>query len=152
MLKKTVNYVDFNGNNRTEDCYFNLTQTELAEILFQVPGDVTENLYQDDSEQAKEQAALKLLDKLGGDGVFQFVKDLMLKSYGIKSQDGRRFEKSEQISTEFSQTLAFDTLFMELMKDDVAAAEFVNGVIPANLASNIQNKNAQTLLANNKTN
>lgn len=152
MLKKTVNYVDFNGNNRTEDCYFNLTQTELAEILFQVPGDVTENLYQDDSEQAKEQAALKLLDKLGGDGVFQFVKDLMLKSYGIKSQDGRRFEKSEQISTEFSQTLAFDTLFMKLMKDDVAAAEFVNGVIPANLASTIQNKNAQTLLANNKTN
>lgn len=152
MLKKTVNYVDFNGNNRTEDCYFNLTQTELAEILFQVPGDVTENLYQDDSEQAKEQAALKLIDKLGGDGVFQFVKDLMLKSYGIKSQDGRRFEKSEQISTEFSQTLAFDTLFMELMKDDVAAAEFVNGVIPANLASNIQNKNAQALLANNKTN
>lgn len=152
MLKKTVTYVDFNDNKRTEDCYFNLTQTELAEILFQVPGEVTENLYQDDSEEAKEQAALKLIDKLGGDGVFQFVKELMLKSYGIKSQDGRRFEKSEQISTEFSQTLAFDTLFMELMKDDVAAAEFVNGVIPANLASNIQNKNAQALLGNNKTN
>lgn len=132
MLKKTITYTDFDGNERTEDCYFNLTQTELTEIALNMPSDISTNIT-----EVNEQAVAGIIDKLGGDGVFKFVKELMLKSYGIKSADGRRIEKSEQLSTEFSQTLAFDQMFMELMSDDEAAANFVNAIIPSNLANNI---------------
>lgn len=130
MLKKTITYKDFDGNERTEDHYFNLTQTELAEIALGLPDGLSEI----DAAESNEQAAMKMINKLGGDGVFKFIKELMLKSYGIRV-DGRRFEKSDQISREFSQTLAFDAMFMELMTDDVAAANFVNAVIPAEAAN-----------------
>lgn len=132
MLKKTITYKDYDGVERTEDHYFNLTQTELAEIALDLPDGISEI----DVTESNEKAAMKLIDKLGGKGVFKFIKDLMLKSYGIRV-DGRRFEKSEKISTEFSQTLAFDTMFMELVSDDVAAANFVNAVIPAEAASKL---------------
>ena len=132
MLKKTITYKDFDGNERTEEHYFNLTQTELAEIAIGLPDGISEI----DVTESNEQAGQKLLDKLGGDGVFKFLKDLMLKSYGIRV-DSRRFEKSDQISREFSQTLAFDAMFMELMTDDVAAAKFVNAVIPAEAANKL---------------
>ena len=137
MLKKTITYKDFDGNERTEEHYFNLTQTELAEIAIGLPDGISEI----DVTESNEQAGQKLLDKLGGDGVFKFLKDLMLKSYGIRV-DSRRFEKSDQISREFSQTLAFDAMFMELMTDDVAAAKFVNAVIPAEASNKIIGTNA----------
>ena len=142
MLKKTINYTDFNGNERTEEHYFNLTQTELVEVALGLPDGLSEN---EISESNKQQAALTLMDNLGKEGLFNFIKDLMLKSYGIKSADGKRFEKSEQISTEFSQTLAFDKMFMELMTDDIAAADFVNSVIPKDIADNLKNKNQAKL-------
>lgn len=140
MLKKTITYKDFDGNERTEEHYFNLTQTELAEIAIGLPDGISEI----DVTESNEQAGQKLLDKLGGDGVFKFLKDLMLKSYGIRV-DSRRFEKSDQISREFSQTLAFDAMFMELMTDDVAAAKFVNAVIPAEAANKIIGTNAPSV-------
>lgn len=133
MFKKTVKYSDFDNNERTEDLYFNLTQSELVEIALNLPDGLSET----NITQVNEQSATQILEKLGGDGIFKFVKELMLKAYGIKSEDGRRFEKSEQISTEFSQTMAFDTMFMELMSNDLAAAEFVNAIIPKEMADNV---------------
>lgn len=142
MLAKTITYKDFDGNQRTEKHYFNLTTTELIEVALGLPDGISEN---EISEDNKQQAALTLMDKLGSDGVFKFIKDLMLKSYGIKSADGKRMEKSEEISKEFSETLAFDQMFMELMTDDIAAANFVNSIIPQDVASNIGNKNQAKL-------
>lgn len=150
MLKKTIKYTDFDGNERIEDHYFNLTQSELMEVLFSLPGEVKQDLSKPDMENFEQQAALKLIDRLGGDGVFNFVKSLMLKAYGVKSEDGKRFKKSEEISKEFQETLAFDTMFMELMRNEKAAADFVNGIIPANLLQNANTNNAQALLS--KTN
>ena len=98
MLKKTITYTDFDGNKRTEDHYFNLTQTELVEITLNMPDGMSES----DVAGNNEQAALRIIDRLGGDGVFSFIKELILKSYGIKSTDGKRFEKSDKISKEFS--------------------------------------------------
>lgn len=83
------------------------------------------------------EAGIKFVEKLGGKGVFEFIKQLILKSYGIKSADGRKMEKSPAIREDFEQSLAFDTLFMELMQNDLAAAEFVNGVLPASLAEKV---------------
>lgn len=132
MLKKVVNYEDFDGNNVSEELYFNMTQTELVEMSMDLPDGVADAVG-DGENVNKEVAAAKIIETLGGKGVFEFIKQLLLKSYGKKSADGRRFEKSEELTKEFSQSLAFDQIFMELMSDDVKAAEFVNNIIPASV-------------------
>lgn len=136
MLKKTVNYVDFNDNATSENLYFNLTQTEAVEFAMDLPDAVTKTVG-DGATVDVNAASIELVKQLGNKGVFQFVKDLVLKSYGVPSADGKKFVKSAQLREEFEQSLAFDTLFMELMSDDNAAAQFVNGVLPAKLAERI---------------
>lgn len=140
MLKKTITYSDFDGNTRTEVLHFNLTQTEALEIALDLPDDVTATAQDLESVDINE-AGVKFVEKLGSKGTFEFIKQLILKSYGIKSADGRKFEKSAAIRDDFAQTLAFDTLFMELMQNDIAASEFVNGVLPASLADKVKNVN-----------
>lgn len=134
MLKKTVTYEDFDGNERTEDLYFNLTKTEATEFALELPDRVVEGIDQNDS---NEQIANKFVEQIGGKGVFDFIKKLVLKSYGVKSLDGRRFIKKPELAEEFSQTLAYDNFIMELMSSETAAAEFVNAVIPASLAEKV---------------
>lgn len=134
MLKKTVTYEDFDGNERTEDLYFNLTKTEATEFALELPDRVVEGIDQNDS---NEQIANKFVEQIGGKGVFDFIKKLVLKSYGVKSLDGRRFIKNPELAEEFSQTLAYDNFIMELMSSETAAAEFVNAVIPASLAEKV---------------
>lgn len=120
MIKKTINYVDYNGNERVEDFYFNLTKAEATEMELSVEGGLTKKLEDIvNSENNKEIIAL--------------FKEIILKAYGEKSQDGKRFIKSEELSEAFSQTEAFSELFMELALDEKAAADFVNGILPANI-------------------
>lgn len=133
MLKKTVTYADFDGNERTETLYFNLTQTELIDMAMKLPGGMTEAFGNDPSKVDPEVAGAELMNKLGGQGIINFIKEVVLKSYGEKSEDGRRFIKDEKITKEFSQTLAYDAIIMEFMTNDVAAAEFINKIIPANV-------------------
>ena len=133
MIKKTVTYVDFDNNERTETHYFNLNQSELIEIAIDIPDDVSQTVGSDPNNFDREAVATGLIEKMGQKGIMGFVKELLLKSYGIKSEDGRRFIKTPALSEEFSQTIAFDTIFMELMADDKAAADFVNGVVPASV-------------------
>ena len=117
MIKKTIKYVAFNGVERTEDHYFNLTKAEITEMQLGVKGGldkyIEEKVYENDTE-----------------AIIRIYKKLLLKAYGIKSEDGRRFIKSESISEEFSQTEAFSELFMELALNEQAAKEFMNNVMP----------------------
>ena len=131
MLKKTVEYFDYDNNKRTETLYFNLNQSELIEIAMDLPDSVSKSVGDDPTKIDEKQAAAAVIDALGKKGVVKFIKDILLKSYGIKSEDGRRFQKSEKISNEFAQTIAFDTIYMELMANDNAASDFINAVIPA---------------------
>jgi hypothetical protein len=118
MLKKTITYTDFNGVERTEDCYFNLTEADLIEMETGVTGGLSEML--NGIINAKDQAAL-----------IKFFKELILKSYGIKSADGKNHKKSEAISEDFACSAAYPVLFMELATDAEAATAFVKGIIPA---------------------
>jgi hypothetical protein len=135
MIKETITYVDFNGTTRTEDYHFNLTRTELLEIAMDLPAGLTDNIAANENKTDVEAAAL-IFSALGGQGVTQFFKKLILKAYGVKSLDGRRFEKSEQLSTEFSQTPAFDQLYYEIITSDTKAADFVNALIPESVLKN----------------
>lgn len=134
MLKKTVNYEDFDGNKRTEDLYFNLTKLEATEFALDLPDEITDEVAKEGASAANMEAATRIVQKLGGKGIIDYIRKLVLKSYGVKSEDGKRFIKSEEISTEFSQTMAFDNLMMELLTDDNAASNFITAVIPSDLA------------------
>lgn len=117
MLKKTITYTDYNGNERTETFYFNLTQAEVVEMEMSTNGGMAEMVQ-------------RVVDAKDMPSLIKIFKDLVLKAYGEKSLDGKRFVKSEEISTAFSQTEAYSQIFMELATDDKAAADFVNGIIP----------------------
>lgn len=117
MLKETITYVDYNGTQRTEDHYFNLTKAEIMEMEMSTTGGFIEMVQ-------------KIVKAQDTPAIIKIFKDLILKSYGEKSPDGKRFIKSEEISTAFSQTEAYSQLFMKLATDADAAARFVNGILP----------------------
>ena len=119
MLKKTINYTDYNGNSHSEDFYFNLSQAEIVEMEYGTKGRLT-NMIQD------------IINANNEPEIIRLFKDLVLRAYGVKSDDGKRFIKSEELRTEFSQTEAYTTLFMELATDAKAASDFVNGILPNN--------------------
>lgn len=129
MLKKTITYTDYNGVERTEDFYFNLSKAELMEMEMSTSGGFAETIQ-------------KIVAAQDAPTIIKIFKDLILKAYGEKSPDGKRFIKSEELSNSFAQTEAYSNLFMELATNDEAAANFVNGVMPSNLNT------AQSALAN----
>lgn len=120
MLKKTITYVDYNGVERKEDHYFNLTKAEVMEMEMSTTGGLAEKIQ-------------RIVDAKDTPSIIKVFKELILKAYGVKSDDGKRFIKSEQISTEFSQTEAYSILFMELATNADEAAKFVNGIVPQDL-------------------
>lgn len=121
MIKKTITYNDYNGTERTEDFYFNLTKAEVLEMEMGTTGGLAEMIQR--IVAAQDQPA-----------IIKIFKDLILKAYGEKSADGKRFMKSEEIATGFAQTEAFSQLFMELATDAEAASDFVNGIVPQDMA------------------
>ena len=120
MLKKTVTYVDYNGVERTEDFYFNLSKAEVAEMELSVEGGFSKMLEE-------------IVNSKDNVKIVNLFKQMVLKAYGEKSADGRRFMKSEEIAQAFAQTEAYSEIFMELALNEGAAAAFVNGIMPANL-------------------
>ena len=118
MLKKTITYTDYNGTERTEDFYFNLSKAEVMEMEMGIDGGLTEMIN-------------KIVAAKDAPAIIKIFKELILKAYGEKSADGKRHIKSEELSTAFSQTEAYSNLFMELATNSDEAAKFVNGIIPA---------------------
>lgn len=122
MLKKTITYTDFNGTERTEDFYFNLTKAEVVEMQLGTVGGfdaMLENII-----KAQDQPSL-----------IKEFKKLIKASYGVKSSDGRKFVKNEEVFDDFAQTEAYSKLFMELATNDNSASEFVAGILPPDLDS-----------------
>lgn len=117
MLKKTITCKNFNGVETTEDYWFNLTESEVIEMQLGTAGGLDQQISQ-------------IVAGMDMPNIVRFFKDFVLRSYGVKSPDGKRFIKNDEIREAFSQTNAYNKLFMELAFDDVAAAEFINGVIP----------------------
>ena len=120
MLKRTISYTDFDGNQREESFYFNLTKSELTEMELSATGGLTKMIE-------------KIVETQDGARIISIFKELILKAYGEKSPDGRRFIKSQELSEAFSQTGAYDVLFMELATDADKASEFIKAVIPADI-------------------
>ena len=125
MLKKRIKYTDYDGNVREEDFYFNLSKAELTEMELSTLGGMEKRINRIVSAQDTRQ-------------IVEVFKDIILRSYGEKLLDGKRFIKNEELSTAFSQTEAYTELFMELATDDKAAAAFLTGIIPKEVAAEVE--------------
>lgn len=121
MLKKLIKYVDYDGRERSENFYFYMSKAELMEMELGTVGGM-QNLIQ------------LIIDKQDIPKIMDAFKTIILKAYGEKSADGRRFIKSAELSEAFSQTEAYSNLYMELITNADAAAAFINGIVPEDVA------------------
>lgn len=121
MLKKTITFKDLDGNTLTEDFYFNLSKAEISEL----------ELRQDGGMQAY---LNRIVENKNGQEIINTFKEIIAMAVGKRSEDGRRFIKTREIAEEFTQTDAYSELFMELITDPKAAAEFITAALPADLA------------------
>ena len=117
MLKKTVTYTDYDGNERTEEFLFNLNKAEVTEMELSTEGGM-------------EKMLKKIIESRDGKRIIEVMKDIVLRAYGEKSPDGRRFIKTPEMREAFSQTEAYVNVFMELATDAKAASDFVRGILP----------------------
>ena len=121
MLKKTIKFTDYFGEERTQDFYFNLNKSELIEMNFTTTGGMQNMLDQIRNTQDNKR-------------IYELFKDIVLKAYGEKSSDGLRFIKSKELSEAFSQTEAYNELIVEFFSNPDAAANFMKAIIPSDLA------------------
>lgn len=121
MLKKLINYTDFNGNERSENFYFSLSEAELMDMELETVGGFQQMLQ-------------LIIDKQDIPKIVKAFKKIIRESYGEKSADGRRFIKSPELSDAFTQTNAYNNLYMELITDAKAAADFLNAIVPEQIA------------------
>ena len=117
MLKEKIKYVDYNGLEREEEFYFNLNKVELVELQLNTPGGFDKKLSE-------------AIEKQDIPSIVSIVKDLVIKSYGVKSEDGKRFIKSKELTDSFVQSEAYNTLFMKIVSDADYATKFINSIIP----------------------
>lgn len=117
MLKKTITYTDYDGNERKEDFYFNLTAAELAEMESEYTGGMMKVIERIIAAEDRKQ-------------IIAIFKDLILRAYGEKTLDGRRFVKNQELRDSFAQTEAYSVLFMEMGNNEEAAIAFINGIVP----------------------
>lgn len=138
MVKKSIKYTDFNGNEQVDECYFNLSQSELTQLEVSEKGGF-------------ENYISKMIAEQDNKKIYALFKEIVLMSYGEKSFDGKSFIKKKMIDgqlvnlrDQFEQTMAFDTLMMELISGgEKTVAEFINKLIPNELQEEIAKQTAE---------
>lgn len=124
MLIKRIKYEDFNGEEREEDFYFNLTKTELVKWNLSTTGGL-------------EQLMKKIVDTKDSTKLLEIFDEIISRAYGVRSDDGKRFIKSKELTEEFRETLAYDQLFMNFMQNPDDYVAFLKGIVPTDIASDI---------------
>ena len=127
MYKKTVKYEDFNGVERTEDFYFNLTKSELVDMRFSVDGGLEAYLE-------------RIINASNEREIVRNFRSILLASYGEKSDDGRHFKKSPEITRDFENHAAFSSIILEFMTDSNSATTLINAIMPKDLLAEIESE------------
>lgn len=135
MVIKKIKYKDFNGVEREEEFMFNLTEAEITEMELMTDGGLSDSIK-------------KIIAAQNTPQIIETFKNLLLKSYGQKSADGRLFIKNEKLTEEFTQTNAYSQFFMELATDDKAAIAFINGIIPDSMRERVADTTTEAAQAN----
>ena len=119
MIKKTITYTDFDGKEVTEDCYFHLSKAKIAEREL-------------DSNGAFSAMLKEIGETKDGAKIMKMMKEFILESYGVRSEDGKHFYQTEELSKDFEATEAYSELYMELCTNTDAAVAFITGIFPFN--------------------
>ena len=122
MLKRQITYTDFDDREVTEVFYFNISKPELIDMEVQHEGGYVASIQ-------------RIIDANDPKRLVEEFKALILQAYGEKSEDGKKFRKSDALREEFAHHAAYQELWMELATDEKAASEFVLGVLPSDLAA-----------------
>lgn len=139
MFKKTVTYEDYNGDTQTEDFYFNLTKIECLELEYGFgPGESLSGSIQ------------TLINAKDANAIISTVKKVLLNAYGVKSPDGKRFIKNDEIREAFEQSPAFEQIYWELVTDPEKAAELISGIVPSTVREKLGADPKQELLTRMK--
>lgn len=117
MIKKTITYTDYNGEERTETFYFHYTEAEILDMEMSEEGSFADRIQ-------------RIIDAKDTTALMKLIKKFVIDAYGVKSEDGRRFIKNDEVKAAFLESPAYSDIFMDMVTDDKLAAEFVNGVIP----------------------
>lgn len=120
MIKKRIKYEDFDGVEREEDFYFNLTKTELVKWNYSASGGL-------------EEAVKKIIDTKDAKELLKIYDKIITMSYGIKSPDGKKFVKSEEIANDFKDTNAYDVMFIEYLSHPESFNAFIDGIMPKDI-------------------
>lgn len=132
MIKQPITYTDYNGMERTEGFYFNLTEVELLDMNL-------EHVNLQDKMRA-------LVDAKDMQAIMKLITKIIYRSYGIKSEDGKHFHKSDEISTAFMQSPAYTVLFMDMLNGKIDPVKFIKGIVPSDIAKKIPD-NAEDIQA-----
>ena len=124
MINKKITYTDYEGVERTETFWFHLSRPELMELETSIDGGFSKLIRQ-------------IVDSKSTRGVIENIKKILLLSYGEKVDNGRRFAKSEEISKAFSETPAYEILYLQLLEDQDSLSRFINGLVPKDLAEQV---------------
>lgn len=122
MLKKEVSYVDYDNNKRTDTIYFNMTKAEIAAMQVKMDGKYIDYL--------KDLVAGNHIEKL-----FNVFRNLVLDSYGVKSEDGRRFVKSAELRADFEASIPFSDMLVDLITDPDKMSAFTRAILPADMVT-----------------
>ena len=133
MYKITETYIDYDDNQRTEDFYFNYSEAELTDLQFSVSGGLAGMID-------------KIIKTNDMPKLVELFRELIQKAYGEKSNDGRRFMKSPELTKEFTETVAYSQIYMRLATDSKAAQEFINKVVPKSMKDKMQQANQQNVV------
>lgn len=137
MFKKTITYTDFDDNERTESYYFHMNKAEAYDWLLGLPTETRAKMQAAVEEQNASLSESEIL------AMMHYIRDLILTSVGEKSEDGRRFVKTDDYRKEFSQTEAFAQIYSELMENSDEASAFINGVMPKDLVEAAEKANTK---------
>lgn len=121
MLKREIKYEDFNGEQASDIFYFNISKPEVLELQVEYEGGLSKFLE-------------SIIETKDSKELIKKFKEIVLLAYGQKTEDGKRFIKSDKLREEFSQTAAYQSLFMELASNEGAAVLFIQGVLPKDMA------------------
>ena len=133
MYKITETYTDYDDNQRPEDFYFNYSEAELTDLQFSVSGGLAGMID-------------KIIKTNDMPKLVELFRELIQKAYGEKSNDGRRFMKSPELTKEFTETVAYSQIYMRLATDSKAAQEFINKVVPKSMKDKMQQANQQNVV------
>ena len=133
MYKITETYTDYDDHQRTEDFYFNYSKAELTDIQFSVNGGLAGMID-------------RIIQTNNTPELVKLFRELLQKAYGEKSNDGRRFMKSPELTKSFTETEAYSQIYMRLATDSKAAQEFINNVVPKDVLGKVEQANQQNVV------